>query len=170
VSDREGFRHLNAVEEILDGWETGEPIVALCGHSRVVKRENRDDSKNLPTCPYCVRLAEKNGYLINDFTNEEIEARARELRAMPQTSANQWWYTIDVTSVTTVSQQPGEAVLPSPGSTWFAHEDGETSRPYCLARYVGDELELRRASSGGVVRYRTRGAAERAAKRVNGVR
>lgn len=66
--------HYNYPDEIVNGWDSGEPVKALCGFERVLI-EGMKPSGEL--CEECARIAKEQGKSVSHRVAEPDEVRAR---------------------------------------------------------------------------------------------
>lgn len=109
--DRRQYRHMAESHQIVEAWDSGNPLLMICGFERVVSRETFEEGKHLPMCPFCMRLAEREGAEVIDRSIEEIEEKASEERAVL------YWYTLQQSTKTVASWPDGDAPLGNMPST-----------------------------------------------------
>lgn len=118
--DRSQYRHLAESHQIVEAWDSGNPLLAICGFERVVSRETFEESKQLPACPFCMRLAEREGAEVIERTVEEVEKKASQERAilLQRTfGTKSYWYTLQQSTNTPTSWPDGDAPLGNMPST-----------------------------------------------------
>jgi len=77
--------HINTAGEIASAWKTGKSLAALCGYTRVLKKDDHDKrtAKAHKDCSQCSRIAiayeatGQAGKILGRRTAKEIEAIAK---------------------------------------------------------------------------------------------
>jgi len=83
------MKHLNTAEEVVAGWESGHPVIAMCGYARVVVEGEPAEGE---VCIECAAAADAAGMKMPTRTlnPKEMRSYAKELWLITQVS--RWTY------------------------------------------------------------------------------
>lgn len=80
-------KHLNTAQEIVAGWESGEPVAAICGYERPLIEGQPAEGD---ICAECAQAADVAGFFVPTRVLEPGKIRA--LSKEPSWSISRWTY------------------------------------------------------------------------------
>jgi hypothetical protein len=80
-------RHLNRIPELVAAWDSGQPLQAVCGYSRITTEEEYDSNKGAPICGDCWKIAR---HLMSTASLDSIHGNlsAAQIRKAAEPPAN----------------------------------------------------------------------------------